>query len=286
MKAIRESKEELTGHINQKTNHIQHSLTKIEQSMSTLAEQVQEMETRIGANEDNLSNAQARILKMEKEITFLKEKSDDLENRSRRSNVKIINIPEKSEGTDMIGYVERLIPRLLGEEHFQTLATIERAHRLGRASERTRPILVKFLNFTDKDKVLCLAREKKTIQLSIEVQRKMLVFNEVKKKLREKNIEYATRYPAKLRIRHGERRIILYPGCKFCMDKKKEMLLFSLNKIHRFSSQAKKKNQACIFLYRTNDVRPIVSLQNLEAALSAVLFPSPIVSLEPSRGQH
>uniref|UniRef100_A0A087X5T4 L1 transposable element RRM domain-containing protein n=1 Tax=Poecilia formosa TaxID=48698 RepID=A0A087X5T4_POEFO len=193
MKAIRESKEELTGHINQKTEHIQQSLTKIEQSLSTLAEQVQEMETRIGANEDNLSDAQARILKMEKEITFLK---------------------EKSEGTDMVGYVERLIPRLLGEDHFPTPVTIERAHRLGRATDRTRPILVKFLNFRDKDKVLRSARDKGTVLLdnnrvsfypdySIEVQRKMLAFNEVKKKVREKNIEYATRYPAKLRIRHG-----------------------------------------------------------------------------------
>uniref|UniRef100_A0A3B3TI85 L1 transposable element RRM domain-containing protein n=1 Tax=Poecilia latipinna TaxID=48699 RepID=A0A3B3TI85_9TELE len=189
MKAIRESKEELTGHINQKTEHIQQSLTKIEQSLSTLAEQVQEMETRIGANEDNLSDA-------------------------RRSNVKIINIPERSEGTDMVGYVERLIPRLLGEDHFPTPVTIERAHRLGRATDRTRPILVKFLNFRDKDKVLRSARDKGTVLLdnnrvsfypdySIEVQRKMLAFNEVKKKVREKNIEYATRYPAKLRIRHG-----------------------------------------------------------------------------------
>ncbi|CAG5956610.1 unnamed protein product [Menidia menidia] len=99
----------------------------------------------------------------------------------------------------MIGFVERLIPRLLGEEHFPTPATIEKAHRLGRASERTRPILVKFLNFRDKDKVLRVAREKRTVQMdnnrisfypdySIEVQRKMLAFNEVKKKLRETNI--------------------------------------------------------------------------------------------------
>uniref|UniRef100_A0A3Q3ASQ0 L1 transposable element RRM domain-containing protein n=1 Tax=Kryptolebias marmoratus TaxID=37003 RepID=A0A3Q3ASQ0_KRYMA len=191
-KAIRESKEE---------------------TLSTLAEQMQEMETRNGANEDNLADAQARILKMEWDVTFLKNKTDDLENRSRRSNVKIINIPEKSEGTDMVGYVERLIPRLLGEEHFPTPVTIERAHRLGRPSERTRPILVKFLNFRDKDKVLRLARGKGTVQLdnnrvsfysdySIEIQRKMLAFNEVKKKLREKNIEYTSRYPAKLRIRH------------------------------------------------------------------------------------
>lgn len=93
IKVICESKEELTGHINQKTHDIQQSLTKIEQSISTLVEQVQETETRIGANEDNLSDAQTRIGKMEKEIVFLKEKAEVLENQSRRSNIKIVNIP-------------------------------------------------------------------------------------------------------------------------------------------------------------------------------------------------
>ncbi|KAI4879707.1 hypothetical protein NFI96_001810 [Prochilodus magdalenae] len=173
------------------------------------------MEIRVEANEDNLTDARTRIGKMEKEIAFLKEKTDDLENRSRRSNVKIVNIPERAEGNDAVGYVERLLPRLFGEEHFPAPVVIERAHRLGKAAERVRPILVKFLNYRDKDKVLRLARNKGTVYLdtnrvsfypdySIEVQRRMAAFNEVKKKLREKNIEYASRYPAKLRIRHRE----------------------------------------------------------------------------------
>uniref|UniRef100_A0AAV2LVJ0 Uncharacterized protein n=1 Tax=Knipowitschia caucasica TaxID=637954 RepID=A0AAV2LVJ0_KNICA len=37
---------------------------------------------------------------------------------------------------------------------------------------------------------------------SAETQRNMLAYNEVKKKLRDKNMEYASRYPAKLRVRH------------------------------------------------------------------------------------
>ena len=197
MKAIRESKEELFGHINEKTGNIQQSLTKIEQLLSTLADQVQEMEIRIEANEDNLTDARTRIGKMEKEIAFLKEKTDDLENRSRRSNVKIVNIPERAEGNDAVGYVERLLPRLFGEEHFPAPVVIERAHRLGKAAERVRPILVKFLNYRDKDKVLRLARNKGTVYLdtnrvsfypdySIEVQHRLTAFNKVKKKLREK----------------------------------------------------------------------------------------------------
>ncbi|KAK7945536.1 hypothetical protein WMY93_001264 [Mugilogobius chulae] len=191
----------------------EHTLANIEQAVSTLSEQVQEMETRIGANEDNVTDALARISKMEKEIVFLREKSDDLENRSRRSNVRLINVPEKAEGNNMVIYIERLIPRLFGQEHFPTPVTIERAHRLGRYADRTRPVVVKFLNYKDKEKVLRLAREKGPLFIdeqrisfypdySVELQRKITGYREVKKKLREKNIEYANRYPAKLRIRH------------------------------------------------------------------------------------
>ncbi|CAK6968210.1 unnamed protein product, partial [Scomber scombrus] len=44
--AIKETKEDLTEHIDKKTNDIQAKLTKIESSISTLSEEIQEMETR------------------------------------------------------------------------------------------------------------------------------------------------------------------------------------------------------------------------------------------------
>ncbi len=53
--AIQESKEDLLKHIDKKTADIQTSLTKIETSLSTLSEQVQELETCMGANEDNIN---------------------------------------------------------------------------------------------------------------------------------------------------------------------------------------------------------------------------------------
>uniref|UniRef100_A0A673NI37 L1 transposable element RRM domain-containing protein n=1 Tax=Sinocyclocheilus rhinocerous TaxID=307959 RepID=A0A673NI37_9TELE len=185
MKVICDSNDELTSHINKTTTDIQTSRTKIELSLSTLAEQIDEMQTRKGANEDNLKD------------TY---KTDDLENRSRRSNIKITNIPEKSEGSDTVGYLESLIPQLLENDNFTSPITLERAHRLGRPSDWTRHI-AKFLNYREKDKVLRLAREKGAVYLndkrisffpdySVEIQRKINGFNDVKKNLREKNIEY------------------------------------------------------------------------------------------------
>ncbi|KAI4905265.1 hypothetical protein NFI96_004844 [Prochilodus magdalenae] len=127
--------------------HPQHGLFTLLPS----AGQVQEMEIRIKANEDNLTDAQTHIGQMEKEIAFLKEKTDDLENRNRRSNVKIVNIPEKAEGNDAVGYVERDSSRDFLERDTSQPRSIERAHCLGKAVERIKPILMKFLNYSDED---------------------------------------------------------------------------------------------------------------------------------------
>lgn len=116
-----------------------------------------------------------------------KRESRQPENWSRRANVTVVNIPEKSEGDDGFGYI---IPRIFGEEYFPATVTIERAHCLGRAADGVQPILVKFLNYRDKDKVLRLARDKGTVYLDtnrvsfyLDYSIDMIAFNKVKKKL-------------------------------------------------------------------------------------------------------
>uniref|UniRef100_A0A3B4X586 L1 transposable element RRM domain-containing protein n=1 Tax=Seriola lalandi dorsalis TaxID=1841481 RepID=A0A3B4X586_SERLL len=201
--AIQETKEELTKHIDKKTADIQITLTKIESSLSTLSDQVEEIETRVGANEDDIN----------KLITHLKEKTDDLENHSRRSNIRILNVPEQAEGRDAAGFLEKFIPEILGNDNFTSPITLERAHRIGKKADRPRPLIAKFLNFRDKEKVLRLARckgemtyENKKISFypdySADLQQRRDAFLDVKRMLREKEVEYALIYPAQLRIKH------------------------------------------------------------------------------------
>uniref|UniRef100_A0A3P9BGG8 L1 transposable element RRM domain-containing protein n=1 Tax=Maylandia zebra TaxID=106582 RepID=A0A3P9BGG8_9CICH len=185
LNAIKETKEDLTKHIDKKTADIQATLTKIESSLNALSEQVEEMEARVSANEDDIKDAHNRVDKMKKLTMQLKDKIDDLENRSRRSNLRILNIPEQAEGL----------------------------HHVRKKSDRPRPLIAKFLNFRGKEKVLRLARsrgemtyENKKISFfpdySVDLQRRRDEFRDVKQRLREKEIEYALMYPAQLRIRH------------------------------------------------------------------------------------
>lgn len=95
-KEIKTSKEEISKQMDRMTNDIQAKLTRIETSMSTLSEQMVEVETRVSATEDDLRDTRSTVTHLEKDVAYLKDKVQDLENRSRRSNIRIVNLPEKS----------------------------------------------------------------------------------------------------------------------------------------------------------------------------------------------
>ncbi|KAJ8004314.1 hypothetical protein DPEC_G00157840 [Dallia pectoralis] len=137
---------------------------------------------------------------------------DDLENRSRRSNIRIINVPERAEGRDTVGFLEKFIPQILGCDNFATPITLERPHCIGKRSDRPRPLIAKFLKFGDKEKALRLARSKgemthenKSISFypdySADLQRRRDEFRDVKRAL-QKEVEYALIFPVQLRVKH------------------------------------------------------------------------------------
>ncbi|KAJ8348917.1 hypothetical protein SKAU_G00275060 [Synaphobranchus kaupii] len=70
---------------------------------------------------------------LKKENNMLKLKVDDLEGRSRRNNIKIVGIPEREEGNKPAEFIAALIPKLLGEDNFQSVI-IDRAHRTLRST--------------------------------------------------------------------------------------------------------------------------------------------------------
>ena len=78
----------------------------------------------MGANEDDIKDARDRVDKMEKLKTHLKDKTDDLENRSRRSNIRMINVPEQAKGRDAVGLLEKFIPQILGNDNLTSPVTL------------------------------------------------------------------------------------------------------------------------------------------------------------------
>lgn len=61
-------------------------------------------------------------------VQLLTDKLDDLENRSRRNNIRIVGLPEQYKASELKDICEQTIPKALG---IKTTCTVERAHRLG-----------------------------------------------------------------------------------------------------------------------------------------------------------
>lgn len=173
-------------------------------------------ENRIGDVEDEIAGEKTKIAALEKRVSELTSKVDDLENRSRRSNLRLVNLPEKIEKGNAAAFLENWLPTVLGPETFPAPLIIERAHRLPGAPHSSAPrvMIMKFLNFQDKSRVMQAARKKGKIMfeghqvmffqdISTELHKKRKRFDDVKQRLRDLRIEYGFVYPAKLRLFHG-----------------------------------------------------------------------------------
>ena len=99
------------------------------------------------------------ITQKDKEIDELKDRVDDLEQHSRRNNLRITGIPETTdEDTDKIVMD---VAKAVGVD--LELDNIERSHRVGRKTEMgaaaARPILVKFASYRHKRRLITQKRK-------------------------------------------------------------------------------------------------------------------------------
>lgn len=206
---------DLMAHFDSKFEQITSKLTSIETSISTLGDRADQLEQRVGANEDNITDISNKVKWLEKHNAYLLAKVDDLENRTRSCNLRFLGVQESSdsESQNMISFMSQLIPQLLGPDNFPSPPTIQRAYRTPTVrrddNPKPRTILVKLLHFEDKVKILRLVRERKQLHYngnqilifpdySAELLKRRISFNPVKKKLRELNLKFSLRYPSRL----------------------------------------------------------------------------------------
>jgi len=107
----------------------------VQVDLKAVTVRVTEAEDRISTNEDDVAALLAQNTAMKTTVDELVLKVDDLEIRSRRSNLLLVGMPERKEGTDMCAFLEKWIPDVLGASHFPGPLLIERAHRIGKVTE-------------------------------------------------------------------------------------------------------------------------------------------------------
>lgn len=173
------------------------------------------MEQSLNDTCDRLTTLEKSYQSLAAEHKKLQDKCTDLENRSRRQNIRLIGIPEGAEANKPTDFVAKFLIEVLGDENFDGPILIDRAHRSlapkPRAGERPRPMIARLHYYSDKEKIMLMSRTKGRLlfegspvhifpDMSPEVGRQRAAFNPVKVKLRTAGIPYRMLFPAKLEI--------------------------------------------------------------------------------------
>lgn len=194
------------------------AIKEVKADVRSFSSRMDEAEQRISNVEDTVTTEKSKVDMLAKQIDILTNKIDEMENRSRRCNVRLVNLPPV-EADDPVGFITKWLPEALGATTFPAPLIIEAAHRLpGRErrwrSNRPQPpkvFILKFLNFQDKVRAMKAARAKGKVMcgdhqvmffpdLSAELHRRRRRFDPVKQQLKSLNIRYGLFFPAKLRV--------------------------------------------------------------------------------------
>lgn len=175
-----------------------------------------EAEDRIASVETTTESLQAKVIHLEKQVSVM---SEHIDNRERRCNIRLVGLPEGTEGSDPVNFMETWLPSHLKITTKTGKIKLGRAHRSQAPkpghNQRPRPIIMKFHNFADKQRVMDAARRLGTEpdhpartgprisffnDYSAAVVKKRKAFDDVKERLKKMNIGYALMYPATLKM--------------------------------------------------------------------------------------
>lgn len=169
------------------------SLNKILQNHITMKNDIELLSKRVLALESKTGSDASphQTQNYDQNLSFMQSKIDDLENRSRRSNVLFFGIDDsdKAESWDVS---EELVKNFCADKLEVAVTSIVRAHRLGKFStDKKRPIIAKLLNEKDVETVLSRGIKLKDTTFGIsrdysvtvrDVRRKLLQFSKTVKK--------------------------------------------------------------------------------------------------------
>ncbi len=189
--------------------------------MVTMRTDISECKDRMEKDGNRLAEVDSRLSASVKKFTAqhgrLEEKIADMEDRSRRDNIRVHGVPETAETLHLLSYMSDAISRW-----FPDLGSVEimRAHRLGTPKRDAngkpipRVVIMKLLRFTDRDKILkaawraAMEIEGKTIRFTPDYSpftfKRRLAFSTVMDGLQKLNFRIFLLYPATLKAVRGE----------------------------------------------------------------------------------
>ncbi|KAJ1100891.1 hypothetical protein NDU88_005966 [Pleurodeles waltl] len=115
------------------------------------------LEQRMGSLETQINTSQERG----QDFLYLRSKLTDMEDSSRRDNIRVLGIPENEEGSDMQAFLTSTLPKIISLD-FDPPLEFQRAHRIGPKcsdnSSRLFPIIACLLQHNQTRQILQVAR--------------------------------------------------------------------------------------------------------------------------------
>ena len=198
-----------------KISSIAHDVNILRDDHRKLTEKVKQTEQSITTLKPQVTDNTTQMHDLLDRVRFLEGRAEDAEGRARRSNIRVVGLPEGAEGSNTVQFMEDWLRTFTPLEELSPFFSIERAHRV--PSRRpapgspSRPLLAKLFHYRDRDAILRAARAKGNLEVegnhimifpdyTLAVQHQRSTFQAVKKRLRDLGLKYSLLFPAKLRV--------------------------------------------------------------------------------------
>lgn len=150
------------------TAKLQQAVNNMNAQLNQLTNMVTTNEYRLGETFQDIIELKSKYEALQQSHLRLSNKVDDLENRSRRCNLRVIGIPETVKGSVLFKFLQTTLPVLLNIEDECSGMVEERAHRLGPArsepNSRPRVVIFKTLSFVHKEAIWAASRHHKDLE--------------------------------------------------------------------------------------------------------------------------
>lgn len=208
-------KEDVATLIQESIQPLQASVDGLRNEVSSFQSRLVAAETLTGENFQRICEAEATVKSLQATNATLLDRLENLENRSRRANLRILNVPEGSEdGHDATIFISKLLKDVMGDNVFPSPPELDRAHRAaGRKPAEgrpPRPFILCFHRYQEKEAALRWSRQHEvkykgaTLRiypdLSTALAKKRASFNGVKRDLYQRGVPFRLLFPARLRV--------------------------------------------------------------------------------------
>ena len=165
---LNQQREALASDIKSAFATLEKKLDGIKVSVVDQGERIVSLETNAELIDERLARLEAANAKLLKDNVWMKTKLSSLEGHSRRSNVRIVGVPESAEaGTQPTTFFSKMFVDVLGEQVLSSPPELCRAHRTSAAkpgrNDKPRSVLVCFHRFQLKELVMREARKRSSL---------------------------------------------------------------------------------------------------------------------------